>query len=247
MLKLLLSTALCLPMIAAGSTAGMAKDLVGVVELFTSQGCSSCPPADVTLARLIDEGDVLALSYHVDYWNYLGWKDTLSSAASTERQYGYARTLNRNSVYTPQAVINGRDHVNGADHSAIVASLSAMQRKHQDPLVDVSIVSDPQGMQVHIGAGKGKANVVAVYFDEKNKVAIGRGENSGKTVTYRHSVRAMETIGMWSGEAVTLKLPESVLGAHPERGCAILLQEVSSDGAPGAILGAAELGTKISG
>lgn len=247
MLKFLLSTAFCLPVIAGSPTAGMAKDLVGVVELFTSQGCSSCPPADATLSRLIDEGDVLALSYHVDYWNYLGWKDTLSSAASTERQYGYARTLNRNSVYTPQAVINGRDHVNGADYARIRSLFSEMKSEHERPDIDVDIQSDEQGMRVRIGAGKGKANVVAVYFDEKNKVAIGRGENSGKTITYRHSVRAMETIGMWSGEALTLELPESVLAAHPGRGCAILLQEVSRDGAPGAILGAAQVDAQISG
>lgn len=247
MLKFLFATALCLPMVAVAPTPGTAGDLVGVVELFTSQGCSSCPPADATLSRLIEEGDVLALSYHVDYWNYLGWKDTLSSAASTERQYGYARSLKRKSVYTPQVVINGRDHANGAEYARIRSLLSGMKAKHEVPNVDINIQSDARGMRVQIGAGKGKANVIAVYFDEKNKVAIERGENNGKTITYRHSVRAMETIGMWSGEALTLQLPESVLGAHPERGCAILLQEVSSDGAPGAILGAAQLGAKIAG
>ncbi|PWV98288.1 hypothetical protein DFR52_105270 [Hoeflea marina] len=247
MLKMIAVVALSLPALAAAPMPGMARDLVGVVELFTSQGCSSCPPADATLSRLIDEGKVLALSYHVDYWNYLGWKDTLSSPASTERQYGYARTLNRSSVYTPQAVINGRDHVNGADDAAIRAALAAMTARHQGPSVDVSIVTDPQGVRVHIGAGQGKANVVAVYFDEKTKVAIDRGENRGKTITYRHSVQATETIGMWSGGEVTLKLPESVLAAHPGRGCAILLQQVSRDGAPGAILGAAVIDAKAAG
>jgi hypothetical protein len=124
--------ALALPLIAAMALAGPlrataeAGDLTGVVELFTSQGCSSCPPADAELAKMADKGDVLALSYHVDYWNYLGWADTLASKASTERQYGYARTLKRKNVYTPQAVINGRDHANGADPAAVNALINKL-------------------------------------------------------------------------------------------------------------------------
>lgn len=97
----------------------------GVVELFTSQGCSSCPPADAVLGELVGQGYVVALAYHVDYWNYLGWKDTLSSKQSTDRQYDYARTLGRSSVYTPQVVINGRDHSNGADKSGINGKIDA--------------------------------------------------------------------------------------------------------------------------
>jgi len=95
---------------AGGAMAGDVREPKGVVELFTSQGCSSCPPADATLGQLVAQGDVVALSYHVDYWNYLGWADTLSSKENTARQYGYAKTMGRSGVYTPQAVINGRDH-----------------------------------------------------------------------------------------------------------------------------------------
>jgi len=221
-------------------TPGMARagDFIGVVELFTSQGCSSCPPADAELAKMVEENKVLALSYHVDYWNYLGWADTLSSAASTERQYGYARTLMRKNVYTPQMVINGQDHTNGADREAVDKIVKTLSDSGAGLTVDVAAKIDSVGLKISVGAGEGKANIVAVYFDEATEVNIKRGENSGRAITYRHSVREMETIGMWDGEAVSLLLPVSVLSAHPGRGCAILLQVVGEDGSPGRILGA---------
>ncbi|MCY0092722.1 DUF1223 domain-containing protein [Hoeflea sp. J2-29] len=215
-----------------------AGEFKGVVELFTSQGCSSCPPADAELARLVKEGDVLALSYHVDYWNYLGWADTLSSAANTERQYGYARTLRRNNVYTPQMVINGQKHTNGADRQEVDRIIKTLSDEGAGLTVDVAAKIDGIGLKISVGAGEGKANIVAVYFDETTEVDIQRGENSGRAITYHHSVREMETIGMWDGEAMSLMLPASVMSAHPGRGCAILLQVVGKDGAPGRILGA---------
>jgi len=240
--------ALALPVLTvaawiAGPGLSQAGDLEGVVELFTSQGCSSCPPADAELARLVKEGDVLALSFHVDYWNYRGWADTLSSAASTERQYGYARTLRRKNVYTPQAVINGQDHVNGADGAAIAKVLDKLSAIGAGLTVDVSAHMDSEALSISVGPGNGKADIVAVYFDEMNTVEIKRGENAGRTVTYHHSVRDMETVGMWNGEAVNLKLPPTIFSAHPGRGCAILLQVVGKDGSPGRILGAAMIET----
>ena len=230
--------ALTLVACLAGSDPAMARELKGVVELFTSQGCSSCPPADRELARLDMTGDVLALSYHVDYWNYLGWPDTLSSRSATERQYGYARSLKRKNVYTPQAVINGRDHVNGADGAAVEAMLARFSSTG-GLSVDVSTDMDATGLNISIGEGVGKADIMAIYFDDISTVDIERGENAGQTITYHHSVVDMETVGVWSGEAVTLKLPASVMSAHPGRGCAILLQMVGKDGSPGRILGAA--------
>ncbi len=239
--------AIALPVLAAASSvlvtpvAAQAGDLKGVVELFTSQGCSSCPPADAELARLADEDDVLALSYHVNYWNYLGWSDTLSSTASTDRQYGYARSLRRKNVYTPQAVINGADHVNGADGSAISKVLKKLSAIGAGMTVDVKVDMTADGINITVGPGEGKADIVAIYYDEANVVEIKRGENSGKTMTYRHSVRDMETVGMWDGETVKLKLPATVISAHPGRKCAILLQVVGPDGSPGRILGAARI------
>lgn len=216
-----------------------AENFTGVVELFTSQGCSSCPPADAELARLNAAGEVLTLSYHVDYWNYLGWADTLSSPASTKRQYGYAKTLGRKNVYTPQAVINGQDHVNGADGPAIDSILTRLSSTGAGLTVSVSADLDVDGLSISVGEGKGKANIVIMYFDDITTVNIESGENAGRSITYHHSVREMETVGMWNGEAVKLELPASVLSAQPGRGCAILLQMVSKDGAPGRILGAA--------
>jgi len=239
--------AFALPVLAATTsvlmTAGMAQagSLKGVVELFTSQGCSSCPPADAELAKLAEQDDVLALSYHVDYWNYLGWADTLSSALNTQRQYGYAKTLHRNGVYTPQAVINGQDHVNGADGNAVSTMLEKLSASGGGLSVDVSATMNADELRISVGAGEGKADIIAVYYDEATTVEIKRGENAGRGITYRHSVRDMETVGMWNGNKVNLKLPASVISAHPGRKCAILLQMVSPDGSPGRILGAAKI------
>ena len=122
---------------AAGAPAGAQEKqaVKGVVELFTSQGCSSCPPADAALKSLVDEGDVVALAYHVDYWNYLGWADTLASKDNTDRQYAYARMFGRNGVYTPQAVLNGREHINGADISGIRDRIAAWKESRATTLL----------------------------------------------------------------------------------------------------------------
>ena len=220
-----------------------AGELRGVVELFTSQGCSSCPRADAELGRLVQEGDILALSYHVDYWNYLGWKDTLSSAANTERQHGYARRLGTSSVYTPQAVVNGRDHANGADDAAIRGLLSGFEKSGRGLTVDIGLEPRADTLEVTITGApvSGKAEIVVAYYDQSHTVEIPRGENRGRRVTYRHSVRDLEIIGMWSGDDMRIELPRSVLGGDPGRGCAVLVQEIDSKGRPGAILGAAML------
>lgn len=210
----------------------------GVVELFTSQGCSSCPPADAALGKLVKQGDVVALSYHVDYWNYLGWKDTLSSAESTERQYDYARTLGRKSVYTPQAVLNGRDHMNGADLSGINRTLDTLEDNGKGLTVPVTAVREGDRLNIHIGEGRGKADIIVVYFDEQNTVDVRRGENSGRKITYWHSVRDAQTVGMWDGKAMELVLPMTVMDHERYGGCAILVQKMKSATVPGPIIGA---------
>lgn len=212
---------------------------IGVVELFTSQGCSSCPPADKALSKLIEEGKVIALSYHVDYWNYLGWKDTLSTEASTERQYRYADSLKRRGVYTPQAIVNGREHFVGSSLDKIKARVSSFDASEKGLAVPLSISVNDDEMNISIGAGKGKANIVAVYFDNENVVDIKRGENTGKKITYHHSVTDIQTIGMWDGTAQEIKLPASLLAQVKKGGCAILLQSITASGTPSYILGAA--------
>ncbi|WEJ10020.1 DUF1223 domain-containing protein [Sinorhizobium prairiense] len=221
---------------------GAVKDgaLKGVVELFTSQGCSSCPPADAALKKLVDEGEVVALAYHVDYWNYLGWADTLASKENTERQYAYARMLGRYGVYTPQAILNGRDHANGADLPAIRNRLALMDEKGKGLSVPIAASIGGDEISIKVGAGKGRANVVVVYFDRARVVKVEKGENSGKEIAYWHAVRDIQTIGMWEGKPAEFTLPASVLiEGQGNSGCAVLLQSMKDKETPGAIIGAA--------
>lgn len=234
----LFGAALAVSALAAIPAVSAENQLKGVVELFTSQGCSSCPPADAVLGELARRGDVVALAYHVDYWNYLGWRDTFSSEQSTKRQYDYARTLGRKSVYTPQAVINGRDHLNGADRRGIDAKLESFEQAGRGLVVPVSAVRDGDSIKIDIGSGDGKANILLVYFDRENTVDVKRGENRGRKLTYWNSVKDMQTVAMWDGEAMELVLPKSLMDADGHEGCAVLLQTMKPDGVPGPIIGA---------
>jgi hypothetical protein len=215
--------------------------LRGVVELFTSQGCSSCPPADEALQTLIKQGDVVALAYHVDYWNYLGWNDTMASKDNTARQYAYARMLGRSSVYTPQAIVNGRDHLNGADLSAINVKLDDFQREGKGLTVPVNAAINGDELEIKIGDGQGKANIVVAYFDKEQMVSPKGGENNGQQIAYMHAVSDVETVGMWDGKAMKVVLPANVMDKAGRRGLAILLQASTPSGDPAAILGAAVL------
>jgi hypothetical protein len=210
----------------------------GVVELFTSQGCSSCPPADAAFRKLVERGDVIALAYHVDYWNYLGWADTLSSKENTERQYGYARTMGRGNVYTPQVVVNGRDHVAGADLGGITSKIDGYLTEGKGLTVPLTAKVSGDELEVKIGAGPGKANVVMVYFNREKVIDVEKGENSGQKIAYLNSVADIETVGMWDGKETSLTLPANVLQKPDLEGCAILLQSSTQDGTPSAILGA---------
>jgi hypothetical protein len=210
----------------------------GVVELFTSQGCSSCPPADAALGKLIQQGDVVGLSYHVDYWNSLGWPDTMSAPAFTARQYGYAKMLGRSGVYTPQAILNGRDHIIGSDVPGINAKLAEQKADGKGMTVPVRAVMNGDELDIEIGAGSGKADVVVVYFNDRNTVEIKAGENSGQSITYWHSVTDVQTVGMWNGSDLKISLPKSVFKNVKGNGCAVLLQKYADDGTPRAILGA---------
>lgn len=217
------------------------EQVKGVVELFTSQGCASCPPADEALRKLIQKGDVVGLSYHVDYWNYLGWADSLASKENTERQYGYARALGRNNVYTPQAVVNGRDHVKGADVQAIYGRLDAFTRAGEGLSVPVKASRVADEIAIDIGEGKGKADVVVAYFNREQVVDVQKGENQGKKISYWHSVYDVQTVGMWDGKSMSVKLPASILSKAKNGGCAVLLQTSDSQGNPAAIVGASVL------
>lgn len=205
-----------------------------VVELFTSQGCNSCPPADAYLADLARSGDIVALGYHVDYWDYLGWKDTLGSARNTSRQRAYAKSL-RDSVYTPEAVVNGRKGVVGSRRTSVRSALSSGKLK-----VDVSLTRSGDDVTIDTGSAQGgaeDADVVLVYFVPKKSVAVQRGENRGKTIDYFNAVTSFRTVGHWSGKAKRFTVSNAGV-ADKGGGCAVLLQ-TSGRGGPGPIIGAA--------
>jgi hypothetical protein len=224
--------------------AGEAKKPTGVVELFTSQGCSSCPPADAILEELAKKGDVIALAYHVDYWDYLGWQDTLASPDNTARQYEYAKSFGVRSVYTPQAVINGRTHVNGSSRAEISSTLGQFAKSGRGLSVDLKVMR--AGDSVVIDAGEGaeqqEGKIVLVYYDPAKPVVIERGENNGETITYWNSVTDIQTAGVWHGAAARYEFPVSEIAKKGGGGCAVLLQSTGKEGLPGPILGAAQIG-----
>ena len=226
--------------------AGEVKKPAGVVELFTSQGCSSCPPADAILEELAKKGDVIALAYHVDYWDYLGWQDTLASPDNTARQYEYAKSFGDRSVYTPQAVINGRTHVPGSNRAAIASTLGQFAKSGQGLSVDIKVMR--AGDSVVIDAGEGAAQqegqIVLVYYDPARPVVIKRGENDGETITYWNSVTDIQAAGMWHGAAARYEFPASEIAKKGAGGCAVLLQSIGKGGLPGPILGAALIGSQ---
>jgi len=211
-----------------------------VVELFTSQACSSCPPADQLLGELAETEGVIAISLPVDYWDHLEWTDTLGRAEHSERQREYARKLGLPSVYTPQIVVNGTEDVVGSRAEAVAAAIGTAQ--HESLGVPIEVSMHGSSFEVRIGgseefAGR-RARILAVPLLSAETVAIERGENRGKTITYHNVSRALKPIGTWTGEAQTLSLPhDAVMTADADR-CAVILQDESS----GAILGAALLG-----
>ena len=176
-----------------------------VVELFQSQGCSSCPPAAANVAAVSDRADVLAFSFAVDYWDRLGWKDTFSKAAWTARQYSYARAMGRDGVYTPQVVVNGRIEGDGLEPGALQGLMSRGDRGAGGPNVGFS------GGAVTVGAGnspRGGADVwLARYIPRTVEVSIPRGENAGHTLPYKDVVREMILLGKWRGEPASFTLP----------------------------------------
>lgn len=217
----------------------------GVVELFTSQGCSSCPPADKILAEYAEDRDTLALSWHVDYWNYLGWADTFSSPAATKRQQNYAHSFARRGVYTPQAVVNGRDHAVGSRKGAVEALLKG----GVTPLtvrIEVEHSTDSVTIACSRTAAGEDATLSIVYFIDKAEVAIERGENEDRTITYHNVVRAMDMVGMVKDGALETTLPLDSLRARAREvganHAALLLQMPTQTGLAGPIVGAARLG-----
>ncbi len=213
-----------------------------VIELYTSQGCSSCPPADELLARLADRDDVLALALHVDYWDYIGWPDTFARPEHTERQKAYARAAGMRTIYTPQMIIAGKDHVIGSKPMEIADYLEM----YRDQPAAVYLSAERRGGQIHIDAIRAThmpvpqdLMVMLVAVERRATVQIKRGENAGRTMTYRNIVTDLEQISAWDGQGeleAVLDLPK--LSGKGDA-WAIFLQAKDGDGALGEILGAA--------
>lgn len=214
-----------------------------VIELFTSQGCSSCPPADKLLATLARAPDVFALSMPVDLWDYVGWKDTLALPYHSQRQRQYAKGRGDNRVYTPQAVINGIAHVVGSDPAALQAMGNECYGRDGALGVKISAQQADGGLKVNLGAaseGGPKAAVLwLVRVASQRDVQIKRGENSGHTITYLNVARGFVRIGDWSGEAATFSVGADQLASADSDGWMLLLQ-AGSPYRPGVILAAAK-------
>lgn len=204
-----------------------------VVELFTSQSCSSCPPAEALIGRLAREGaDVLPLAFHVTYWNHLDWRDPYSLPAATDRQGDYAARLGESS-YTPQAVVDGQAALIGSDEAGLRAAIARARATGSS--LPVTLVRDGSRLTARIGAGSGAGRVLLIGFDPSHTSRVLRGENGGRTITQANVVRSIQDLGPWSGSAATF-----AAAAPPGETAALLLQATD-----GRILGAARLGDHL--
>ncbi|MCW5696268.1 MAG: DUF1223 domain-containing protein [Bauldia sp.] len=232
----LVASAAAFALAATPSRAGI------VLELFTSQGCPGCPAADALLADYVGAEGIVTLTYPVDYWDYLGWKDTLATRDNTLRQWAYAAARGANQVYTPQIVVDGTDHMIGSEQGEIaeaIAQATAMGRLD----VPVAIAMEGASLRITVGAaGFGVASRATIWialFDETETVAITGGDNAGQTVTYHNVVRAIERAGIWRGNAMTFELPTRIVADAGADGVAVLLQQEIPTEYLGPILGAA--------
>ena len=217
-----------LALAALSATPAVAAERPVVVELFTSQGCSSCPPADALLATLADRPEVLPLAFHVDYWNRLGWVDPFSSAWATARQGAYAAQMGSSQVYTPQAVVDGGRDVVGSNRAALD---SAIAEARSGPSVPLTLTASDAALQVAVGpAAPADAVLWLVGFDDRHETPVRRGENAGRTLVDRNVVRSLTRLDGWTPGG-------TIAAARPEGDrAAVLLQA-----ADGRILGAARL------
>lgn len=236
-LALLLSAVLWAALILAGARPAAAYDGKVVVELFTSQGCSSCPPADANLARLAKRDDVIALSFHVGYWNYIGWKDPFTLPIATERQRVYDRALGKAYVYTPQMVIDGWTEAVGSADSQVAKLIRMSDEAFGKIPVTVSRTG-PDKAVLRLPAGKGSAAVNADiwvgFYDAEHTTRVRAGENNGATITNANVVRSFQRLGSWNGAALDRTLDLKALGAAGRDAGVVLVQIAGG----GRILGA---------
>jgi len=228
--------------IAVVALAGRAfADPRAVVELFTSQGCSSCPAADKVLGDLARDPSLIALSLPIDYWDYLGWKDTLADTRFSARQRAYSHMRGDREVYTPQAVINGTVHVLGSDRDGIEDAAKATHSNGEVMSVPVAINQANSALNVSVAESHGPAAHGEVWVCAVSKavaIRIGRGENRGQEVTYHNVVRRWLKVGDWTGKAGTWSVPMENVKAEGVDAAVVYVQDGNRD-RPGPMLGAA--------
>ncbi|UUX49685.1 DUF1223 domain-containing protein [Nisaea acidiphila] len=198
-----------------------------VLELFTSQGCSSCPPADRLLGELAKEPDVLALAYHVDYWNYIGWEDPFSSKEMSDRQRRYGHAMRLSSIYTPQLVIDGEIDVVGSRRSRVLDAIEERRNARPGPGVTVGLERNGADFTLTLApVGEGDmsgAQLLLVGSDTRHVTEVPRGENRGRTLEDFAVVRFYTALGTWDGKAVQYRVPASAVAVESDR-LAVLVQ-----------------------
>jgi hypothetical protein len=237
----LASAPLVASLLVASCALARAEEPRALLELFTSQGCSSCPAADKLLGELAGDSSLIALSVPIDYWDYLGWKDTLASAGHSARQRAYARMRGDRQVYTPQIVVNGATHVLGSDRAAIEHAVVQTDRNTAVMSLPVLLsVSDGEvNVKVQPGGDKRVGGEVWLCpLARAVQVAIGRGENGGRTVTYHNVVRRWLKLGDFTGTVASWSIPISEIETGGVGGAALIVQEGTRE-KPGIVLGSA--------
>ncbi|QDF41259.1 DUF1223 domain-containing protein [Bradyrhizobium symbiodeficiens] len=213
-----------------------------VVELFTSQGCSSCPPADQIIGDLSKDPSIIALSMPIDYWDYLGWKDTLADSRFSARQRAYSRMRGDREVYTPQVVVNGSTHVVGSDRAGIESAIGKSDKG--TGVMSVPVTMSLEGKQINVSVAASNEPAIShgeVWICSIAKsvpIAITRGENRGQQVTYHNVVRNLLKVGDWTGRSESWTVPIENLTRDGVDGAVVYVQDGSRD-KPGTMLGAA--------
>ncbi|HET9902595.1 MAG TPA: DUF1223 domain-containing protein [Xanthobacteraceae bacterium] len=224
----------------SGLAPGRLPEPRAVIELFTSQGCSSCPPADQTIAELSRDPTLIAMSVPIDYWDYLGWKDTLASPRHSARQRGYAARRGDREIYTPQVVVNGVAQALGSDVRAIESAIAVSHTRPSTLTLPVKVASKGDQMEVSVtpkDESGGEGEVWLCALTKNIPVAIKRGENRGRTITYHNVVRRWVRLGKWSGAGQTWTVAKSEIGGEGIDSVAVLVQAGNVEN-PGPIFGA---------
>ncbi len=225
---------------APSASAGQPR---AVIELFTSQGCSSCPPADRLLGDLAKDPTLIPLSLAIDYWNYLGWDDTLALAGHTKRQKAYSHVLGSGGIYTPQAIVNGSVQALGSDRGAIERAIAQSRANAETLSLPLTLTVADGRLTVAAPAAKSEVAQAEVWLcplSTSVEVTIGRGENKGHTFTYHNVVRRWVKLGDWNGAAASWSIPVDKFKSDGVDAVAVVLQSGAA-AAPGVMLGAASV------